>query len=62
MEVFKVGLVESVADYFDVEVVELGGREAVTEVGRWIYGLDVSLPCYESGGYAPRGVSTNTVW
>jgi hypothetical protein len=33
MEVFEVGFVEGVSDDFDVEVVEVGGREAVAEVG-----------------------------
>ena len=32
VEVFEVGFVERVADDFDVEVVEVRGREAVTEV------------------------------
>jgi len=33
VEVFEVGFVEGVADDFDVEVVEVGGGEAVAEVG-----------------------------
>jgi hypothetical protein len=35
VEVFKIRLVEGVADNFNVQIVEVGGGKAFTEIGGW---------------------------
>lgn len=43
VEVLEVGLVERVADDFDIEVIEVSGRDAVTEVLRCGNALDTEI-------------------
>jgi hypothetical protein len=59
VKVFEIGFVQCVSNDFDVEVIEILGGKAVSEVWCW---SSVQALVFDCPKNVPSGVSTKTLW